>query len=86
MAKKPLSALMRLRTLRFITQKELADALGVTVNTVANWERGRAIPRLTPLQYKTLLRLLQITPDELPDDFGPPNSNDGQNTLTGGIN
>lgn len=69
---KPLSPLMRLRTLRFITQKELADALGVTENTVANWERGRAIPKLTPAQYKTLLKVLQITADELPDSFGPP--------------
>jgi len=61
---------MKLRTLRFITQKELADALGVTKNTVANWERGRAVPRLTPVQYKTLLNMLQISPEELPDHFG----------------
>jgi DNA-binding transcriptional regulator YiaG len=71
MAKKPLSALMRLRTLRFVTQKELADALGVTVNTVSNWESGRSIPKLTPFQYKTLLKKLEITSDELPDHFGP---------------
>lgn len=67
---KPLSSLMRLRTLRFITQKQLADALGVTENTVANWERGRAVPKLTPAQFKTLLKVLQITADELPDNFG----------------
>ncbi|WP_226581080.1 helix-turn-helix domain-containing protein [Microseira wollei] len=30
------SPLMRLRKLRHLTQKELADALGVTQNTVAN--------------------------------------------------
>lgn len=63
---------MRLRTLRHITQKELADALGVTENTVANWERGRAIPKLTVRQFKTLLKVLEITADQLPDDFGPP--------------
>lgn len=74
MAKKPLSALMRLRTLRFITQKELAEALGVTINTVSNWESGRSIPKLTPLQYKILLKKLEITSDELPDHFGPPNN------------
>ncbi len=34
------SPLMRLRTQRHLTQKELADALGVTENTIANWERG----------------------------------------------
>lgn len=74
MKKKELSAFMRLRTLRHITQKELADALGVTENTVGNWERGRAIPRLTPHQYKKLLEVLNITSDELPDNFGPPTS------------
>ncbi|MGB6302085.1 MAG: helix-turn-helix transcriptional regulator [Rivularia sp. (in: cyanobacteria)] len=65
---------MRLRTLRHITQKELADALGVTENTVGNWERGRAIPKLTPYQYKKLLEVLDITSEELPDNFGPPTS------------
>lgn len=72
MAEKPLSSLMHLRTLQHLTQKELADALGVTENTVANWERGRAVPKLTPSQYKILLRVLQIDPEDLPDDFGPP--------------
>ncbi|HAX75023.1 MAG TPA: XRE family transcriptional regulator [Cyanobacteria bacterium UBA11372] len=71
MAEKPLSALMRLRTLRHLTQKELADALGVTENTVANWERGRAVPKLTPSQFKTLVKMLQIGLEDLPDDFGP---------------
>ena len=65
------SPLMRLRTLRHLTQKELADALGVTENTVANWERGRAIPKLTPSQFKTLVKVLQISLEDLPDDFGP---------------
>ncbi|HBE32519.1 MAG TPA: hypothetical protein DD990_14665 [Cyanobacteria bacterium UBA11368] len=37
------SALRRLRNLRHLTQKELADALGITENTVANWKRGREI-------------------------------------------
>ena len=63
---------MRLRTLRFITQKQLAEALGVTETTVRNWEAGRSVPKLTPIQYKTLLKVLQITSDELPDEFGIP--------------
>ncbi len=54
-----------------MTQKQLADALGVSETTVRNWESGRAVPRLTPAQYKTLLEILQITPSELPDHFGP---------------
>jgi DNA-binding transcriptional regulator YiaG len=61
---------MKLRVQRFLTQKQLADALGVTETTVRNWEAGRAIPKLTPVQYKKLLAILQITSDELPDQFG----------------
>jgi DNA-binding transcriptional regulator YiaG len=74
MAKKPWSPLRRLRTLQQLTQKELAEALGVTQDTVANWESGRAVPRLTIPQFKMLLKVLQVTPEELPDDFSPPRS------------
>jgi transcriptional regulator with XRE-family HTH domain len=74
MAKKPWSPLRKLRTLQQLTQQELADALGVTQDTVANWENGRAVPKLTVPQFKTLLKILQVTPEELPDDFGPPRS------------
>ena len=65
------SRLMRLRTLRRVTQAELAKALGVTQWTVTSWEKGRTEPRLTIRQFKTLLKVLDITVDELPDDFGP---------------
>lgn len=65
------SKIMRLRYLRRMTQKELADALGVTDTTVMRWETGRAVPRLTISQVKTLVKVLGVTLDELPDDFGP---------------
>lgn len=68
---------MKLRVQRFLTQKQLADALGVTETTVRNWEAGRAIPKLTPVQYKKLLAILQITSDELPDQFGLPEEQEG---------
>lgn len=74
MAKEPLSPLFKLRTFQNITQRELADALGVTTDTIANWERGRSVPKLTIPQFKTLLKVLQVTVDELPDDFGKPES------------
>ncbi len=72
MAKKPWSSLKKLRMRQELTQKELAEALGVTDDTVANWERGRSVPTLTIPQFKMLLRVLQVTPEELPDDFSPP--------------
>lgn len=66
------SPLMKLRVQQFLTQKELADALAVTETTVRNWESGRSIPKLTPVQYKKLLEILKITSDQLPDQFGIP--------------
>ena len=71
------SPLMRLRVQRFMTQKQLAEALGVTEATVSNWESGRSVPKLTPVQFKKLLKILQITVDELPDQFGYPSDADG---------
>jgi DNA-binding transcriptional regulator YiaG len=71
------SPLMRLRVQRFMTQKQLAEALGVTEATVSNWEAGRSVPKLTPVQYKKLLEILQITSAELPDQFGFPSDADG---------
>lgn len=65
------SPIVKFRNLRGITQKALADILGVSEQTVSNWEVGRTEPKLSPSQYKTLLRVLQITPEQLPDNFGP---------------
>jgi DNA-binding transcriptional regulator YiaG len=70
------SPLMRLRVQRFLTQKQLAEALEVTETTVRNWEAGKSIPKLTPVQYKKLLEILQITAEELPDRFGFPNESE----------
>ena len=70
------SPLMRLRLKRSLTQKQLAEALDVTETTVRNWEAGRSVPKLTPVQYKKLLEILQITSAELPDQFGYPNDLD----------
>jgi DNA-binding transcriptional regulator YiaG len=65
------SALVKLRRIHNLTQKQIADALGITVQTVSNWEVGRAEPKLTIRQFKALLQVLQCSVDQLPDDLGP---------------
>ena len=54
-----------------LTQRDIADALGVSEQTVRNWEQGKHDPRLTIPQVKKLCRLLKKSLDELPDSFGP---------------
>lgn len=70
------SALVRLRRSRNLTQKQIADALGVTVQTVSNWEVGRVEPKLTIRQFKVLLKILECSVDELPDDLGRVSSDE----------
>ncbi len=65
------SALAKLRRIHDVTQKQVADALGVTIQTVSNWEVGRVEPKLTIRQFKALLKILRCSVDELPDDLGP---------------
>jgi len=54
-----------------ITQREIAEELGVSEQTVRNWEQGKHPPRLTIPQVKKLCKLLGVGLDELPDEFGP---------------
>ncbi|MBD2100535.1 DNA-binding transcriptional regulator [Leptolyngbya sp. FACHB-261] len=54
-----------------LSQVEFAVHCGVPLRTYQRWVLGETEAKLTPIQYKALLRLLQITPEELPDHFGP---------------
>ena len=51
------------RTRRFLTQKGLAEKVGVPYQTVQRWESGESFPR--PKHLQQLCRALDVTPDEL---------------------
>jgi putative transcriptional regulator len=58
-----------------LTQRDIAVAIDVSVQTVSNWETGRfKEARLTLLQVKALCRILKWTIDDLPDDLRPSDS------------
>jgi DNA-binding XRE family transcriptional regulator len=65
------SVLVSLRKELDLTQKQIADALAVTEQTVRNWEQGKSIPKLTIPQMKILCKLLQRPIEAIPDNFGP---------------
>lgn len=65
------SPLMRLRTLRRITQEELAREMGVSTQTVSNWETGQTTPKLTLGDWRKLAKILEVPLEQLPDRFGP---------------
>jgi putative transcriptional regulator len=66
------SLLKRRREELGLTQRDVAAAINVSVQTVSNWETGRFKEvRLTLLQVKALCRVLQWSIDDLPDDFRP---------------
>ncbi len=56
----------RRRSLK-LTQRRVAEELGVTIITVQNWEAGRHIPKLYLPQTKALCDLLNVTLEELVD-------------------
>jgi DNA-binding XRE family transcriptional regulator len=62
---------MRLRVLRRATQEDIANLLGVTVQTVRNWEAGRTEPKLSLKQWDKLSAFLDVTIEQMPRDFAP---------------
>jgi transcriptional regulator with XRE-family HTH domain len=61
--------LKELREAAGLSQDKLARCIGVTGKTISNWERGISIASLTIPQIKALCKTLNLTLDELPDDF-----------------
>lgn len=52
-----------LREAKGISQRELAEALGVDQSAVSNWERGKAEP--TAFNIRRLADLLGVKPGDL---------------------
>ncbi len=65
------SVFVQLRRELDLTQKQVAEALEVSEQTIRNWENGRTVPQLTIPQVKRLCRLLRRSLDDVPDYFGP---------------
>ena len=69
-AKENKSKLELLRQKAGLTRWQVAEALGVNLNTVKGWEAGYGEPQLTIAQTKILVGILQCSLDELPDVLG----------------
>ncbi len=66
MGKVPVSKIGELRRRAELTQRQLADEVGVTESTISNWEQGRN--SLVWLErIAKLCRALQCTPEDLID-------------------
>lgn len=66
------SVLKRRREELGLTQRDVAVAVNVSVQTVSNWETGRyKDAKLTLPQVKALCQTLQWSICDLPDDLGP---------------
>ncbi|MBD2207601.1 helix-turn-helix transcriptional regulator [Calothrix sp. FACHB-1219] len=61
--------IMRLRARAGLTQRQVAEAMGLTVQTVSNWENGVRIPKLSPKETMSLCRVLNCSLEELADEL-----------------
>ncbi|WP_307731440.1 helix-turn-helix transcriptional regulator [Microseira wollei] len=58
-----------------LTQRDVAVAVDVSVQTISNWETGRyKEAKLTLPQIKALCKVLNWNVDDLPNDFRAPES------------
>jgi transcriptional regulator with XRE-family HTH domain len=57
--------LAKIRERAGLTQRQLSEALGVTITTISNWERGVKEPNLNFAQVKHMTEVLQCSLDEL---------------------
>ena len=59
--------IVSLRKQHNLSQRDIAYALGITDQTVSNWEQGRSEPRLTIRQVVLLCRILECSLTDLDD-------------------
>ncbi len=59
--------IVSLRKQHNLSQRDIAYALGITDQTVSNWEQGRSEPRLTIRQVVLLCRILDCSLTDLDD-------------------
>jgi transcriptional regulator with XRE-family HTH domain len=57
--------MQKLRENAGLTQRKLAERLGVTVQTVSNWETGHREPRMNPSQTLKLCQSLNCSLEQL---------------------
>ena len=57
-----------------LTQRQVAEALKITDQTVSNWESNRVEPKLTIHQTQTLCQVLQCGLEDLPNFLDVANS------------
>ncbi len=59
--------IVSLRKQGSLSQRDIAHTLGITDQTVSNWEQGRSEPRLTIRQVVLLCRILDCSLTDLDD-------------------
>ena len=64
MGKVPVSKIAEIRKQLGLTQRQLADEVGVTESTIANWEQGRN-SLIWLERVAKLCRTLKCSPDDL---------------------
>lgn len=64
--------LAKLRKRAGLTQRQVADGLGITNKTVSEWERGITEPHLTISETQRLMDTLQCTFEELLEATSKP--------------
>ena len=79
MSIKPVLFVNRRKRLK-LTQRQVAEAVGITSRSVQRWELGEALPQLNVLQTWKLCQVLQCSVEDLARDFYPEAFSGGKRT------